>query len=105
MRRGRAISWQPGSRTWVSFVQQNINEVAASAETSPRRALGGGREFAGPGLRSVRRLDAQHANAAVGTHDREAVRADIDDLAHLAGDAFRVARRQRLCLKNLTGLA
>src|SRR5258707_11490713 len=69
------------------------------------REFGGGGVVSGPDLAAVGRLYAHHLDAAVGAHNREAVGFDGDDLAHLAGDPFGIARRQRLRLEHLEGVA
>ena len=48
-----------------------------------------------------RRLHARDLEAAVGADHGEAVGLDLDDLAHLAGDALGILRRQRLGVENL----
>src|SRR5262249_40217587 len=76
----------------------------SSREPRTGRKVGGFRPVASSKLRPVG-LDAQHFEASIGADDREAVGLDRDDLAHLAGDAFGIARRQRLGLEDLERLA
>src|SRR5215831_7111666 len=67
--------------------------------------LGGGGEFAGRDLGAVVGLHAQNLDAAIGADDGEAVGLDLGDLAHLAADAFGIARGQGLSLEHLQRLA
>ena len=62
-------------------------------------------EFAGVDLLAAGGLNARDLEAAVGADDRKAVGLDRDDLADLAGDAFRVFGGQRLGVENLQRLA
>src|ERR1700682_1847960 len=50
-------------------------------------------------------FDAQPPDAAVGADHGEAVIADVDDFADLAGDAFWVLGGKRLGFEDLYGLA
>src|SRR5258708_15570732 len=56
-------------------------------------------------LPAIGGFHAQHSDAAVGADHGEAVIADVDDFADLAGDAFRVLGGEGLRLKDLYGLA
>src|SRR5262245_4094654 len=91
-----------GAREQIECIARS---TANSCEPRANGKLGGGYEFAGCDLRAVVSLDAQNLEAAVGADDREALGRHLDDLAHLAPDAFRVHRRQRLGLEDLQRVA
>src|SRR5262249_14540764 len=80
-------------------------EKFLSGEPHTDRKFCSSGEFAGADLWAIGRLHAHDADAAVGTDHGEAVAIDRDDLAHLAGDPFGTARRQRLGVENLQLLA
>jgi hypothetical protein len=67
--------------------------------------VGGLRPFAGVDLLAVGGLHARDLEAPIGADDGEAVAFDRDDFANLAGDAFRILRRQRLGVEDLQLLA
>ena len=75
------------------------------ANLVPDGEIGGRGEFAGVELLAVGGLHARDLEAAVGANHGEAVGFDLDDLAHLAGDALGVFRRQRLGVEDLQLLA
>src|SRR5947209_20112981 len=77
------------------FVAPRNDGVRMSCKTRALfdvRALG---PFAGADLGAVG-LHTRDLEAAVGAHDRDALCVDRDNLAELAGDAFRILRRHRL---------
>src|SRR5882672_11855717 len=61
-----------------------------SAEARADGEIGTLGEVRCAGLPAIGGFQAQHSDAAVGADHREAVIADLNDFAELAGDAFRV---------------
>src|SRR5262249_14057079 len=82
-----------------------VRQRRRSRKAGAGREPGGGGVFSRADLAAVGRLYAQDFDAAVGAGNSEAIGLDRDDLTHLAGNPFWVARRQRFRLEHLEALA